>query len=72
MTDILDNFALTDGERSHPFWMRLKAHLESELQSRRVRNDRVDAPEQETAALRGEIRVLKALIRLGDDPPQTG
>jgi hypothetical protein len=49
-------------------WLRLSAHLEDRLAACRVKNDR-DMPEEETAALRGEIKTLKGLIALGAERP---
>lgn len=69
--DLLGAFELSDGEKMHPLWVRLKAHLETQLQSLRERNDRPQT-EFETATLRGHIKCLRALIALGDDRPQTG
>lgn len=69
MTD-LEQFELTAGEKLSPLWARLKAHFETQLQSMRARNDRA-MTELETAALRGHISCLKALLALGEDRPQT-
>lgn len=66
----LEHFEMTDGEKAHPLWMRLKAHFETHLQTLRTRNDRA-MTELETATLRGHIHFLKAAIALGDDRPQT-
>ena len=59
---------LSDGERSHPIWARIKAHLVNQLARLRVRND-APADERDTAALRGRIAATKAFIALGDDKP---
>lgn len=67
----LEHFELTDGEKLHPLWLRLKAYLESELQRLRARNDKPQT-ELDTARLRGRIESTKALIGLGDDRPLTG
>lgn len=64
-------FELTNAEKLSPIWARLKSHLESELQSARLRNDNAKLTTEETAALRGKISALKAFIALGDDRPQT-
>tara|TARA_R110000868_G_scaffold319759_1_gene580696 strand:+ start:1407 stop:1622 length:216 start_codon:yes stop_codon:yes gene_type:complete len=61
-------FALTDGEKRHPLWVRLSAHFEERLALLRRRNDAVQ-PEAQTAALRGEITCLKGIIALGKDSP---
>ena len=65
-------FALTEGEKHHPLWVRLRAHFTDRLAQARVRNDRPDLREWETATLRGQIKELKAIIALGDDRPLTG
>lgn len=67
----LEQFELTEGEKHHPLWQRLKAHFESQLATLRARNDGA-LSEIETAAVRGHIKFCKAAIRLGDDQPQTG
>ena len=65
-------FDLTEGEKAHPLWRRLKAHLAAKLDGCRARNDDPALTESETAALRGQIKTLKGLIALGDDRPLTG
>lgn len=67
----MSDFALTDGERHHPLWTRLSAHLTERLRELRGRNDG-PLNELETATLRGQINCLKGLIALGDDPPIDG
>lgn len=64
----MTDFLLSDYDKSSPLWARLKAHLEDRLASARGRND-ATLTEPETAALRGEIKALKALIRLDDARP---
>lgn len=71
MSDIPESFELTDGERAHPLWQRLKGHLETQLQSKRAQNDSAKLTEAETAALRGHIACLKATIALDQPRPQT-
>lgn len=71
MSDLLDRFELTDGERMHPLWVRLDAHLKTQLQRLRERNDRSQS-EQETARIRGHIECLKVMMRLGEVRPLTG
>lgn len=63
-------FALTEGERHHQLWQRLSAHFEARLRELRGKNDG-PLNEIETATLRGQINLLKAIIRLGDEPPMT-
>lgn len=72
MSEITDNdFALTDGERHHPLWVRISAHLQTRLLQLRGKNDGA-LSEMETAALRGQIACLKSLMALGDEPPKDG
>ena len=66
------NFELTDGEKSHPLWKRLSAYLELRLVFLRQQNDDADMTEQQTAALRGQIKSIRGIIALGDDRPLTG
>jgi len=69
---ISDNdFVLSDGERHHPLWVRLSAHLTMRLAQLRGKNDG-PLTENETATLRGQIAALKAIINLGDEPPRDG
>lgn len=67
----LTPFELTQGEKNHPLWIRLKAHFEAELEILRARNDSAMTDIQ-TATLRGQIKFCKAVVRLGEDRPQTG
>ena len=67
----MSDFALTDGERHHPLWTRLSAHLTERLRELRGRNDG-PLNEIETATLRGQINTLKGIIALGDGPPSDG
>jgi hypothetical protein len=60
----MNDFALTDHDKASSLWVRLRAHFEDRLANARARND-VHQPDAETASLRGEIKTLKALIRLG-------
>lgn len=66
MTD--QPFTLTEGEKSSPLWVRLKAHLETKLRDARGKNDGPQS-EQDTAMIRGQIRTLKALLALDDESP---
>lgn len=61
-------FTLDDNDKAQPLWLRLKAHLIDRLYDARFKNDGAMG-DYETASLRGEIRVLKRLISLGDDRP---
>jgi hypothetical protein len=63
-----DPFTLSDHDRTSFLWVRFKEHLLERLADARKRNDGA-LTECETATLRGEIRMLKRLIALGDDRP---
>lgn len=71
IVDELQGFELTEGEKAHPLWARLKSHLEEQLRVCRARNDGL-LSEMETAMLRGQIKAIKAIIRLGEARPPTG
>lgn len=64
-------FGLTETDKASATWLRLKTHLQDRLDTARVRNDHGQT-EAETAALRGEIKTLKALLSLGEDQPNIG
>jgi hypothetical protein len=64
------DFELTQHDKAQGLWLRLCAHFEGRLAEARMRNDK-PLSKLETASLRGEIRCLKALIRLGEDRPMT-
>ena len=58
---------LSRADRESPTWLKLKAHLETKLQSLREKND-VLLDEAHTARLRGRIAQVKECLALGDDP----
>lgn len=64
-------FELSDGERVHPLWQKLAQRFEQMLEKRRKENDNKHT-EVETAALRGEINLLKAILAYGKDRPVIG
>lgn len=63
---------MSDGDRSSPTWVRLRAHLEEQLRIKRAQNDDSALDQFQTAKLRGHIESLKAIIALGDMPPPIG
>lgn len=67
----MTDFQLSEQDKATGVWLRLKAHFEDKLAIARIKNDAV-LTEADTAILRGEIRVLKALIRLDASRPMTG
>lgn len=63
----MSDFALTPGERQHPLWLKLKAHLEERLAGHRLKNDN-NLTQDETQKVRGRIAELKELLKLGEEP----
>nr|BDD47852.1 hypothetical protein 25 [Burkholderiaceae bacterium] len=47
-----------------PEWHGLKKYIEEQLEKARIKNDSSSLNEIDTAALRGEIRVLKRILAL--------
>lgn len=66
---MIEEFLLSEGDKASGLWLRLREHFQEQLAAVRLRNDDPTLSEQATAAYRGEIRVLKRLIRLGADRP---
>ena len=65
----MSDFTLSESDKAQNLWLRLKDHFVDRLAYARTRNDNPLLSEQDTAALRGEIKTLKGLIALGDDRP---
>jgi hypothetical protein len=61
-------FVLTEHERTSPLWAKIQGELEKKLAILRVRNDDPTLTESETAALRGQIKSYKTIIKLGEEP----
>lgn len=66
----MTDFRLTESDKASGLWLRLRAHLDDRIASARLRNDDATLDPAATAAIRGEIKVLKLLMRL-DDPPRS-
>lgn len=49
-----------------PIWIRLREHLKEQLAERREYNDGLTLNDVETAVVRGEIKEIKRILRLGD------
>ena len=60
---------LNHQDKTSGTWLRLKEHYEARLAILRAKNDG-DLTDLQTAALRGEIRMVKQFIELGEDLPQ--
>lgn len=64
-----ERFALSDEDRQTQLWKRLSKHLEQRLALLRAQND-APLPAEATAAHRGRIAEIKALLAL--DEPTAG
>lgn len=51
-------------------WLKIKEHLESELAERRAYNDGESLTDVQTASVRGEIKRIKRLLRIGEPREQ--
>lgn len=60
----------TDGDKAQPVWNKLQEYWAARLDVLRKTNDDPQLTEQQTAALRGEIKQLKAFIALNQDAPE--
>lgn len=58
---------VSDLERRTPLWLALQDHLNTRLAELRAQNDGELSPDK-TAALRGRIAEVKALLALGQEP----
>lgn len=68
MNDHPEVFILDAQERQSALWLKLLSHLKEKLETARGKNDG-HHDDTTTAALRGQISTLKALIAL-DEPQQ--
>ncbi len=59
---------LSKTDRLSPVWVAIKAHLESRLERLRLMNDNESLDAIQTAAIRGRIAEVKALLLIGVDP----
>jgi len=59
---------LSKTDRLSPVWLAIKAHLESRLERLRLMNDNESLDAIQTAAIRGRIAEVKALLLIGVDP----
>lgn len=57
-------------ELKSPLWLKLQAHMESELALLRERNDQ-DLDPIKTATLRGKASAVKAFLLLAEPPGDT-
>lgn len=60
---------LTEGEKNHPVWQKIEAHLQNRVIILRAKNDGPLDPLQ-TATIRGQIAEAKALLSYSTMPPQ--
>jgi hypothetical protein len=66
-------FTLTQEERNTSLWLRLMDHFGARIQALREENDSPANSLERTAAIRGEVAVLRALQKLNTPrPPEQG
>lgn len=58
-----------DTDWMSPTWQRLRAHIEQRIAILRMQNDDPTKDAAQTAALRGQIKELKSLLRLPESAP---
>ena len=61
---------LDDQDANSALWKKLKAHLETDLNNLRRKNDGIDNDAIQTAFIRGQIAKVKALLALERGPAQ--
>lgn len=59
---------LSKTDRLSPIWVAVRAHLEDRLDRLRLMNDNESLDAIHTAAIRGRIAEVKALLLIGEDP----
>ncbi len=59
---------LSDVDRASAGMQKLRAHLLDQLENARIRNESPSADPVKTAMLRGEIRQIRYVLSLIDDP----
>ncbi len=64
----METLELDSADLASTTWLKVKGQVERLIEKARARNDN-PLPPEETAALRGEIKALKALLRLGQEKP---
>ena len=64
----MTDFRLTDSDKASGMWLRLLGHFEDRLANARLRNDDATLDPAATAAIRGQIQLLKLLIALNAPP----
>lgn len=71
--DIREPFALSEGDKRNPVWLRLQEELKARRQELSTKLEQPQ-PEIDTAIIRGQLRFCKEMLRLGETelPPQDG
>lgn len=59
---------LNSHDKASQLWLNLKKHYEERLHNLRCKNDNGTLNEQRTAAIRGEIAMIKEFLGLDKDP----
>ncbi len=65
---ILHEPVLTDVDRASAPIQKLRIHLLERLESARIRNESAQMDPTQTAAIRGEIRQIRYMLSLFDEP----
>lgn len=71
MSDIPPPFTLSESERRSSLWLRLSSYMTERRAILRGKNDDDNLTPTQTASIRGQLKCLKGLIELGDEPPST-
>ena len=70
MSTAPEDFTLDSHERASPLWQKVERFIAHRIEKLHGRNE-TDLSPQDTAAVRAEIKALRALKRLGQEkPPQ--
>lgn len=65
---MINKLILNSAEKQTALWAKIKAHLESRLETCRKQNDG-DADATQTAKMRGRILEIKGFLALENTPP---
>ncbi len=60
-----DRFELLPTDLVSSTWLKIEKHLEERLNNLRAKNDNENLKEHETAAMRGRIAEIKAMLAYG-------
>lgn len=66
----MSDIRFTQADKVPPVWNKLQEYWGAKLETLRKKNDDPKLTEQETAALRGEIKQIKAFLALDNEAPE--